>query len=122
VSAYNPPLAETDAASSPPRYDNSGKQALTFFTWAGLVGGALLMAIAIAITTGAEGDLEQLQAAALAQQVSVFLLIIGAIALFALLAARSVTYDLMYRFGPRPDYRPAVSVDEAEHFTAEGQR
>lgn len=122
MSAYNPPLAETDDQSGPPKYDNGAKQALTLAAWLGLLGGVLMMIVAITVGVDADGDAEKAQFAASTQQIAGFMLVAGAIALCALLAARSVTYDLMYRFGPRPDYRPASTVDAAEHFTPETHR
>jgi len=124
VSAYDPPLADTDNPAGPPRYENGAKSTLAVFTWGGLIGGLVLFGTAAVLSAGNEAP----ETAGIALRVGIVFLALGVLALFALLAARSVTYDLMYRFGPRPDYRPADStepsptVDNTEHFTPEATR
>ena len=129
MSAYNPPLAETDSAAGPPKYENDAKAALAVFSWLGLIGGPLVVLVALALAKESEYDAAMsivVQSGAFLVGVAIFAL--GAVALFVLLAARSVTYDLMYRFGPRPDYRPADSpeplstADTTDYFSPEATR
>lgn len=129
MSAYDPALSETDAIAGPPKYENDAKMALTVFSWLGLIGGPLVILVALAVAKDDDyATAGSVVANSGALLVGVVVFVLGAVAFFVQLAARSVTYDLMYRFGPRPDYRPADStepsptVDNTEHFTPEATR
>lgn len=106
--------SQVEAKPGPPRYDNAAKRGLLFFAVPAIVAGLI---IAVAAGSGIANGFDyvdrdygtispeqQLASAETALRLGVVVLVLGAAALFAYLVARSVTYDLMYRFGPRPDY------------------
>lgn len=110
MAAYNPPLAETDAYTGPPVYDNVAKLTLGGFALVALPLGTL---VTVSTLLGAHGSADQLtrsMATMVWLILGLMLLLVGMGALFAYLAARSVAYDLQFRLGSGPDATPASTV------------
>lgn len=114
MSAYNPPLSETDAKAGPPPYENTAKASLLVIAWVSFIFGFLLTFGTLISTEPSMRELTGTYPSMVALMFGVLFLIVGAGALFAYLGARSVTYDLLYRFGPHPDYVPPAARVEAE--------
>jgi len=109
VAAYNPPLAETDASTGPPVYDNVAKLTLGGFALVALPLGALVTVSTMIGAHGAADQLTRSMASVAWLVIGLMLLLVGMGALFAYLAARSVAYDLQFRLGPAPSAHPATS-------------
>lgn len=116
MAAYNPPLAETDAYTGPPVYDNVAKLTLGGFALVALPLGALVTVSTMIGAHGAADQLTRSMASVAWLIIGLMLLLVGMGALFAYLAARSVAYDLLFRLGAAANAHPVTSqtILEAE--------
>ena len=110
MAAYNPPLSESDARTGPPPYENSAKSTLLVIAWICLVLGVIIT-IGTGVRAGDDAvDSTDFVAILVSLAIGLVLVMTGLSALVAFLATRSVTYDLLYRFGPHPDYVSAATT------------